>query len=87
VSLLPSLCERRSRMTRAELLLELEGIIAAAREVNRLAAALDEAHREITRLRNQVGLLEQTVRVTWPTPPAEQAAYRPFGFSRRGGPR
>ena len=38
-------------MTRAELLLELEGIIASAREVNRLAAALDEARAEIVELR------------------------------------
>jgi hypothetical protein len=41
-------------MTRAELLLELEGIIASAREVTRLAAALDEARAEIATLRRQL---------------------------------
>jgi hypothetical protein len=38
-------------VTRDEFLYELEGIIAAAREVTRLAQALDEAQAEIAKLR------------------------------------
>ena len=41
-------------MTRDEFLYELEGIIASAREVNRLAAALAEARAEIATLRRQL---------------------------------